>query len=128
LFDEFQKAKKPRVLTGTYGTMGEGATLVRAFRCILLDPDWEISRENQAIARIHRCGQRHQTTCYKLYCQGSFDEKVIAHQNTGKELNNCAVALPIGGVGSDPEQLLAALNHFAEQYGPKMSIGGGDGQ
>ncbi|RPA88657.1 hypothetical protein L873DRAFT_914037 [Choiromyces venosus 120613-1] len=57
MFEEFQKADNPRVLTGTYGTMGEGATLIRAFRCILLDPDWEISKENQAIGRIHRCGQ-----------------------------------------------------------------------
>lgn len=126
MFDHFQKAERPRVLTGTYGTMGEGATLVRAFRCVLLDPDWEISRENQAIARIHRCGQRHQTTSYKLYCQGSFDEKVIAHQNTGKELNDRAVGLPAGGIESNPEQLLAALNRFAEQYGPKTVIGEGD--
>jgi SNF2 family DNA or RNA helicase len=98
--------------------MGEGATLVRAFRCILLDPDWEISCENQAIARIHRCGQRHRTTCYKLYCQDSFDEKVIAHQNAGKELNEHAVGLPVAESGSDPETLLAVLNEFAERHGP----------
>lgn len=117
IFSQFQKSSVPQVLTGTYPTMGEGATLVRAFRCILLDPDWELSRENQAIGRIHRCGQRHPTTSYKLYCQGSFDERVIAHQNAGKDLNEHAVGLPVGEIGSDPEELLAVLNQFAEQFG-----------
>jgi len=117
LFTEFQKSSDPQVLTGTYATMGEGATLVRAFRCILVDPDWELSRENQAIGRIHRCGQRHATTSYKLRCKDSFDEQVIAHQNAGKDLNEHAVGLPVGEIGSDPEELLAVLNQFAEQFG-----------
>lgn len=117
LFTEFQIESDSRVLTGTYATMGEGATLVCAFRCVLLDPDWELSRENQAIARIYRCGQLHPTTSYKLYCQDSFDERVMADQNAGKELNEQAVGLPVGGVGSDPDQLLAVLNQFAEQNG-----------
>jgi len=97
--------------------MGEGATLVRAFRCVLLDPDWELSRENQAIGRIHRCCQRHATTSYKLHCKDSFDEQVIAHQNAGKDLNEHAVGLPVGEIGSDPEELLAVLNQFAQQFG-----------
>jgi SNF2 family DNA or RNA helicase len=123
MFDEFQKADNPRILTGTYGTMGEGATLTRAFRCILLDPDWEISKENQAIGRIHRCGQRHPTTSIRVYCQESFDEKIIAHQNTGKELNEHALGLPAREDASDPVELEAVLNRFGTQREP-MTWGG----
>lgn len=42
-------------------------------------------------------------------------------QNAGKELNEYAVGLCVGGVGSDPEQLLAVLNQFAEQNGVDAS-------
>jgi len=79
MFEEFQKADKPRVLTGTYGATGEAPTFVCVFRCIPLDPDWEISREDQAIARIHLCGQRHPTTSYEVYSEKSFDERGIAY-------------------------------------------------
>lgn len=128
VFDKFQNLRDPQVLTGTYGTMGEGATLVRAFRCILLDPDWEISRENQAIGRIHRYGQQHPTTSYKLQCKASFDEQVITHQNAGKDLNEHAVGLPVGEIGSDPEELAAVLNQFSEQFGLDASSGTAVGQ
>lgn len=128
VFDEFQNSRAPQVLTGTYGTMGEGATLIRAFRCVLLDPDWELSRENQAIGRIHRCGQHHPTTSYKLHCKASFDEQVIAHQNAGKDLNDHAVGLPVGEIGSDPEELAAVLNQFAEEFGLDASSSTAIGQ
>ena len=78
-FEEFQKADKPRVLTGTHGVMGKGAALVCAFRCILLDPDREISREDQAIARTHPSGQRHPTARHEVYSEQSFDERGIAY-------------------------------------------------
>ena len=101
---------------------------MRAFRCILLDPDWEISRENQAIGRIHRYGQQHPTTSYKLQCKASFDEQVITHQNAGKDLNEHAVGLPVGEIGSDPEELAAVLNQFSEQFGLDASSGTAVGQ
>lgn len=45
LFIEFQGGDEFRVLTGTYKTMGEGATLTRARTCIMMDLDWSIAAE-----------------------------------------------------------------------------------
>lgn len=66
--------------------MGEGATLTRAFRCVLLDPEWEKAREDQAIARIHRCGQKHNTQAYRLICSDGTDGEIERRHSGGREL------------------------------------------
>lgn len=90
LFLEFQGSDELRVLTGTYKTMSEGATLTRACTCIMMDPDWSIAAENQAKGRIHRVGQRRACKTYRLISVDAFDSKVVAAQSKGQELNTTA--------------------------------------
>lgn len=67
--------------------MGEGATLTRAFRCVLMDPEWEKSREDQAIARIHRCGQKQNTQAYRLICSDGADGVIVKRHAGVQALN-----------------------------------------
>lgn len=67
--------------------MGEGATLTRAFRCVLMDPEWEKAREDQAIARIHRCGQKQNIQAYRLICSDGADGVIVKRHAGVQDLN-----------------------------------------
>ncbi|KAL0630502.1 hypothetical protein Q9L58_010651 [Maublancomyces gigas] len=101
LYVSFQTEDQPRILTGTYRTMGEGATLTRAFRCVLMDPEWEIAREDQAIARIHRCGQKQNTEAYRLICYDGADGVVVGRHAGLRGMNEEAQHLLAGQLRKD---------------------------
>lgn len=101
LYVGFQTEDNPRILTGTYRTMGEGATLTRAFRCVLMDPEWEIAREDQAIARIHRCGQKQNTCAYRLICFDGADGVVVRRHAGVRGMNEEAQDLLAGQLRKD---------------------------
>lgn len=103
LYVSFQTEDEPRILTGTYRTMGEGATLTRAFRCVLMDPEWEVAREDQAIARIHRCGQKKNTTAYRLICFDGADGVVVKRHAGVQGMNEEAQELLAGQLPKDNE-------------------------
>lgn len=61
---------------------GVGLNLIGANRLILLDSDWNPSQDQQAMARIHRDGQRKACFVYRLLLSGTLDEKVFQRQQT----------------------------------------------
>ena len=63
--------------------MGTGVTCVRAFRIILLEPDYLKRTEAQGIFRICRIGQRNPMTySYRMICPGSkVEQTIISRQN-----------------------------------------------
>ncbi|KAI9750294.1 MAG: hypothetical protein M4579_006527 [Chaenotheca gracillima] len=68
----------PTILVGTTGLMGIGMTLTRAFRSVLMEPDWVLKTENQAQARIRRIGQKNEPVYwYRLLTRGDETEKAI---------------------------------------------------
>lgn len=76
----------PRVLLCSLRANGCGLNLQAANHVILIDPYWHSSAEEQAIARVHRCGQQKQTYSYRFIVQGqgtffSVEERIKNLQN-----------------------------------------------
>lgn len=65
---------------------GAGISLVGASRLVLFDVDWNPSTEDQAMARIHRDGQKRPCRIYRLLMQGALDEKIYQRQLTKRAL------------------------------------------
>ncbi|GME73736.1 unnamed protein product [Ambrosiozyma monospora] len=59
---------------------GCGLNLVGASRLILFDNDWNPSVDLQAMARIHRDGQKKPCKIYRLITAGCIDEKIFQRQ------------------------------------------------
>ncbi|KAK9367698.1 SNF2 family N-terminal domain-containing protein [Lipomyces kononenkoae] len=65
---------------------GAGINLIGASRLILFDTDWNPSVDLQAMARIHRDGQKRPVYIYRLLTTGCIDEKIFQRQLTKKGL------------------------------------------
>jgi SNF2 family DNA or RNA helicase len=65
---------------------GLGLNLTAAEYVFLLDPWWNPAVEAQAIDRAHRIGQSQRVFAYRLITRGTVEEKVLALQETKKEL------------------------------------------
>ncbi|KAI9843174.1 MAG: helicase [Thelocarpon superellum] len=61
---------------------GAGINLIGASRLVLFDVDWNPSTDLQAMARIHRDGQKRPVHIYRLLVAGALDEKVWQRQIT----------------------------------------------
>lgn len=59
---------------------GTGLNLIGASRLILFDTDWNPATDLQAMARIHRDGQKHPCKIYRLLTRGALDEKIYQRQ------------------------------------------------
>ena len=47
-------------------------------RMLWYSPTWNLELYEQAVARLHRQGQKHEVECVRLVCQGTVDDAVIA--------------------------------------------------
>lgn len=65
---------------------GTGLNLTAADYVFLLDPWWNPAVEAQAIDRTHRIGQTKQVFAYRLIAKDTVEEKVLALQETKREL------------------------------------------
>ncbi|KAI9675713.1 MAG: helicase [Caeruleum heppii] len=61
---------------------GAGLNLIGASRLVLFELDWNPSTDLQAMARIHRDGQKRPVRIYRLLLGGALDEKVWQRQIT----------------------------------------------
>jgi SNF2 family DNA or RNA helicase len=59
---------------------GVGITLIEAHTCIFLDEPWTAADREQAIARVHRIGQKNPITVYSLRSEKSVEDHVIELQ------------------------------------------------
>ena len=65
---------------------GLGLNLTAAEYVYLLDPWWNPAVESQAIDRAHRIGQTRQVFAYRIIARDTVEEKVLALQNTKRDL------------------------------------------
>ncbi len=65
---------------------GLGLNLTAADYVFLLDPWWNPAAEAQAIDRTHRIGQTRPVLAYRLIARDTVEEKVLALQETKREL------------------------------------------
>jgi DNA repair and recombination protein RAD54B len=61
---------------------GMGINLIGASRLVLFDIDWNPATDAQAMARIHRDGQKRPCYIYRLLMAGGLDEKIWQRQVT----------------------------------------------
>jgi DNA repair and recombination protein RAD54B len=70
---------------------GVGLNLIGASRIILFDIDWNPAIDLQAMARIHRDGQKLPCKIYRFLVQGALDEKIYQRQIMKMGLANAVV-------------------------------------
>ncbi len=70
---------------------GLGLNLTAADYVFLLDPWWNPAAEAQAIDRAHRIGQTRPVFAYRLIARDTVEEKVLALQETKRELADAII-------------------------------------
>lgn len=78
IIDEFDNAPAGAVLAAQIQSGGTGLNIQSASVVILCEPQFKPSIENQAIARAYRMGQTRNVLVYRLLCENTVDEKIIA--------------------------------------------------
>ena len=90
IVDKFNKSSPDKVfallLSAKAG--GIGLNLVGASRIVLYDNDWNPAVDLQAIARIHRDGQKKEVKIYRLLTNGCIDEKIFQRQLAKQDLSD----------------------------------------
>ncbi len=74
----FQNDPSCRVFVGSLQAAGLGIDLTSASNVILYDRWWNPARENQAIDRVHRIGQKWGVQVYKLLTTNTIEERIDA--------------------------------------------------
>mmetsp|Transcript_10016 Transcript_10016/g.13805 ORF Transcript_10016/g.13805 Transcript_10016/m.13805 type:complete len:124 (+) Transcript_10016:75-446(+) len=70
---------------------GMGLNLTQANTVFLLDPWWNPAAEDQAVARIHRCGQKKPVNIFRFITQNTVEEKILELQKTKQEMMTTAL-------------------------------------
>ncbi|KAF1942972.1 DNA repair and recombination protein RAD26 [Clathrospora elynae] len=93
LVEKFNKTPKKEafafLLSAKSG--GVGLNLIGASRIVLFDIDWNPATDLQAMARIHRDGQKLPCKVYRFLVQGGLDEKIYQRQVMKMGLANAVV-------------------------------------
>ena len=88
---------------------GLGLNLTAAEYVYLLDPWWNPAVEAQAIDRAHRIGQTRRVFAYRLITKNTVEEKVLALQQTKRDLADAIINADnslIGKLGREDLELL----------------------
>ncbi|MDB5309748.1 MAG: SNF2-related protein [Gemmataceae bacterium] len=84
--ERFQTDPACRLFLVSLKAGGVGLNLTAAEYVFLLDPWWNPAVEAQAIDRTHRIGQTRPVFAYRLIARGTVEEKVLALQQSKREL------------------------------------------
>ena len=95
---------------------GMGLNLIGASRLVLFDVDWNPSVDLQAMARIHRDGQKRPCVIYRFVMAGGLDEKIWQRQVTKLGLAS-SVMDQKGGTSSFTREELKDLFRLDESLG-----------
>ncbi|KAK3940959.1 SNF2 family N-terminal domain-containing protein [Diplogelasinospora grovesii] len=99
--DSFKTDASIRVMLLTLSCGAVGLTLTVASRAYLMEPHWNPTLEEQALARIHRIGQTRDVTTVRFYVRDSFEERVMEVQETKKHLAGVLLSPHDGGQTDD---------------------------
>lgn len=88
MVNEFNSSVSKNVFLISLKAGGTGLNLTSADVVIHFDPWWNPAIEDQATDRAHRFGQENVVEVIKLIARGTIEEKVLAMQDSKKELIN----------------------------------------
>ncbi|KAM6534448.1 hypothetical protein FALCPG4_004085 [Fusarium falciforme] len=103
IVERFRTDSSVRVMLLTLSCGAAGLTLTVATRAYLMEPHWNPTLEEQALARIHRIGQTREVTTVRFYVQDSFEQHVMEVQDSKKHLAGLLLA-PHNGEQADESQ------------------------
>ncbi|KAK1971833.1 hypothetical protein LY78DRAFT_625065 [Colletotrichum sublineola] len=90
--ERFRNEPSIRVLLLTLSCGAVGLNLTAASRAYLMEPNWNPTLQDQALARIHRMGQEKKVTTIQFYVRDSFEEVVVINQKLKRELAGILLA------------------------------------
>ncbi|KAI1084857.1 P-loop containing nucleoside triphosphate hydrolase protein [Whalleya microplaca] len=99
--NKFKTDPTIRVMLLTLSCGAVGLTLTVATRAYLMEPHWNPTLEEQALARIHRIGQTKEVTTVRFYIRDSFEEQVMEVQKSKKQLAGVLLSAHDGGQADD---------------------------
>jgi DNA repair and recombination protein RAD54B len=112
LVDRFNKSPQSNsfvfLLSAKAGATG--LNLIGASRLILYDLDWNPATCAQAMARIHRDGQKRPCFIYRFITQGAIDEKIYQRQLSKTGLADSIVDGKAGASGFTQDELRDLFN------------------
>ncbi|KAL8392520.1 hypothetical protein RB595_002638 [Gaeumannomyces hyphopodioides] len=88
----FRKDSGVKVLLLTLSCGAAGLTLTEASTAFLMEPHWNPTVEEQALARIHRLGQESEVTTVRFFVKDTFEERVLELQQSKRKLEGLLVA------------------------------------
>ncbi|QKX62057.1 uncharacterized protein TRUGW13939_09213 [Talaromyces rugulosus] len=86
ILDRFRRDPSISVLLLTLSCGAVGLTLTEASYAYLMEPHWNPTVEEQALARIHRLGQKKEVTTVRFYVKDTFEERVMEVQRSKEDL------------------------------------------
>ncbi|KAF5675817.1 alpha-1,6-mannosyltransferase subunit [Fusarium heterosporum] len=86
IVDRFRHDSSIRIMLLTLSCGAAGLTLTVATRAYLMEPHWNPTVEEQALARIHRIGQSQEVTTVRFFVRDSFEQQVIKVQESKRYL------------------------------------------
>ncbi|KAK3330846.1 P-loop containing nucleoside triphosphate hydrolase protein [Apodospora peruviana] len=92
IIEKFRKDPTVTVFLLTLSCGAVGLTLAEASRAFLIEPHGNPTVEEQALARIHRLGQRREVTTVRFFVRDTFEERVLDLQNNKKKLEEVLLA------------------------------------
>ncbi|KAI0600378.1 SNF2 family N-terminal domain-containing protein [Biscogniauxia sp. FL1348] len=86
VIERFRNDPSVTILLLTLSCGAVGLTLTVATRAYLMEPHWNPTLEDQALARIHRMGQTREVTTVRFSVRDTFEERVIEVQRSKRDL------------------------------------------
>ncbi|PVH69330.1 hypothetical protein DL98DRAFT_554481 [Cadophora sp. DSE1049] len=86
ILDEFSNTPTTPVLIMTTGTCAFGLNLTAANRVFIIEPQWNPSVENQAIARAIRMNQKDSVVVTRYMIKGTVEQEMISQQKRKLEI------------------------------------------
>lgn len=108
LVEQFQHGDMPLFLISLKAG-GQGLNLTAADYVVHLDPWWNPAIENQANDRAYRIGQHKPVTVYRLIASNTIEDKIIALQQTKKNMADALLEGSDISVNMSREEMLALL-------------------
>ncbi|KAI1255170.1 hypothetical protein MGN70_003234 [Eutypa lata] len=86
VIDKFRRDPSVQVMLLTLSCGAVGLTLTEASCAYLMEPHWNPTIEEQALARVHRLGQKNEVTTVRFFVRDTFEERVMKVQESKKDL------------------------------------------
>ncbi|KAH7360363.1 SNF2 family N-terminal domain-containing protein [Rhexocercosporidium sp. MPI-PUGE-AT-0058] len=105
IIERFRKDPSIKVMILTLSCGAVGLTLTEASYAYLMEPHWNPTIEEQALARIHRIGQKKEVTTVRFFVKDTFEERVMEIQKSKQDLANLLFSPREDSQGGDVKRL-----------------------